>query len=87
MRSVTGQRSAAISLPSIPCSVSIQDCPWARQRQRSDRFWISYQQTKRNKEHYMPMVNGKKYAYTKTGKAAAAKAKKKSKKKGKKSYG
>lgn len=32
----------------------------------------------------MPMVNGKKYAYTPAGKAAAAKAKKKKKKRGKK---
>jgi len=32
----------------------------------------------------MPMVNGKKYAYTKAGKAAASKARKKGKKKGKK---
>jgi hypothetical protein len=31
----------------------------------------------------MPMVNGKKYPYTKEGKAAAAKAKKKSKGKSK----
>jgi hypothetical protein len=31
----------------------------------------------------MPMVNGKKYPYTKEGKAAAAKAKKKSKGKAK----
>lgn len=32
----------------------------------------------------MPMVNGKKYPYTKKGKAAAKKAKKKKMKKGKK---
>ena len=46
--------------------------------------WYMGRKNKNKQEIIMPMVNGKKYPYTKKGKAAAKKAKMKKKKKGKK---
>ncbi len=46
--------------------------------------WYMGRKNKNKQEITMPMVNGKKYPYTKKGKAAAKKAKMKKKKKGKK---
>ena len=46
--------------------------------------WYMGRKNKKKQEITMPMVNGKKYPYTKKGKAAAKKAKMKKKKKGKK---
>ena len=43
-------------------------------------IWVIINERK-NRRKVMPMVNGKKYAYTKKGKAAAKKAMKKNKKK------
>ena len=45
---------------------------------------IGLAKTGKQQEKTMPMVNGKKYAYTKKGKAAAKKAKMQKKKRGKK---
>ena len=46
--------------------------------------WYMGRKNKNKQEIVMPMVGGKKYAYTKKGKAAAKKAKEKMKKKKKK---
>ena len=46
--------------------------------------WYMGRKNKHKQEIIMPMVGGKKYAYTKKGKAAAKKAKEKMKKKKKK---
>ena len=44
-------------------------------------WYMGNHKRKKKQENTMPMVNGKKYAYTKKGKAAAKKAMKKKKKK------
>lgn len=44
-------------------------------------WYMGKNKHKKKQEYIMPMVNGKKYAYTKKGKAAAKKAMKKKKKK------